>query len=250
MIDMIEKYVKTKSIQREEDDIEIYKGKDLLVDIETYLKSGVHIGTKFKTGDMRKYIFKKRKDGLMVFNIETIDKRIRLIAKILAKYEVKDIAIVCRKLYGQTPIKKFASLTGTNAYIGRFIPGTITNPEARSFYEPKIILLCDPLSDSQALKEAFESHLPIISIVGSESPLTNIDVAIPANNKGRKSLALIMYLLAREFLIAKGEITKDAFNATPEDFEQKLEDNARTRKKTFSSGFRGSSRRGPPRQRR
>lgn len=245
MIDMAE-YIKHDK-PRMDDDIELYKGKDLLVDIETYLKSGVHIGTKFKTGDMRRYIFKKRKDGLMVFNIETIDKRIRMVAKLLAKYEAKDVAIVCRKLYGQTPIKKFAALTGTNAYTGRFIPGTVTNPEARSFYEPKVILLCDPVSDSQALKETFESHLPIISIVGSESPLTNIDVSIPANNKGRKSLALIMYLLAREVLIARGEITAEAFTAKPEEFEQKLEDNNKGKKKAF--GFRGP-RRGPPRQRR
>jgi len=207
----------------EEDESKIYEGKELLIDIETYLKSGVHIGTKFKSGEMKRYIFKKRKDGLMVFNIETIDKRIRMIAKELAKYEPHDIAVVCRKLYGQKAIKKFASMTGTKAYTGRFIPGTITNPEARSFYEPRVILLCDTLNDSQALKEAFESHIPIISLVGSESPLKGVDIALPVNNKGRKSLALIFYLLTRELLVERKEIDRKTFDAKIEDFEQEME---------------------------
>jgi len=222
--------METKKREHEDDDTEIYKGKDLLIDIETYLKSGVHIGTKFKSGDMKRYIFKKRKDGLMVFNIETIDKRIRVFAKELAKYEGKEIAVVCRKLYGHKPIKQFASLIGAQAFTGRFVPGTITNPEARSFFEPKIILLCDPLSDSQVLKEGFESHLPILSIVGSESPLKNIDVAIPANNKGRKSLALIFYLLAREVLVERKEIDRKSFKTTPEEFEQQIEEKETKRK--------------------
>jgi small subunit ribosomal protein S2 len=227
---MVEKIKKTKQ-EIEEDESEIYKGKELLVDIETYLKSGIHIGTKFKSGDMRKYIFKKRKDGLMVFNIETIDKRIRQVAKELAKYDAKDIAVVCRRLYGHTGIKKFSKMTGAREFTGRFIPGTITNPEARIFYEPKIVLICDPISDAQALKEAFENHIPIISLAGSESPIKRVDIVIPVNNKGRKALALIFYLLTREFLIEKGEIQKEAFTTKIEDFEYQMDEN---QKKKFS----------------
>ena len=223
---MIETMERKKS-NEENDDLEFYKGKELLTDIETYLKSGVHIGTKFKNGDMREYIFKKRKDGLMVFNIETIDQRIRMVSKILSKYEGKNISIVCRRLYGHTPIKKFAAMTGATAFTGRFVPGTFTNPKARSFHEPKIVVLCDPMTDSQALKEASEGHLQIIALAGSESPLKNVDVSIPANNKGRKALALMLYLLTRETLIARGEIDLKSFKAEPEEFEQQIEEKAK-----------------------
>ncbi|MDD3084076.1 MAG: 30S ribosomal protein S2 [Candidatus ainarchaeum sp.] len=238
---MIEKKLKEK--KKEEDDVETYKGKELLIDIETYLKSGIHIGKKFKRGEMRKYIFKKRKDGLMVFNIETIDKRIRMAAKEISKYDPKEVIIVCRKLYGQTPVKKFAKMIGAKAFIGRFVPGTITNPEARSFYEPKIVLICDPISDSQALKEASESHIPVFSLAGSESPLKNVDFVIPSNNKGRKSIALIFYLLTREILTERKEIDPKTFNTKIEDFEQQLTDKDNPKKKVFSQRRRPFKRR-------
>jgi small subunit ribosomal protein S2 len=196
----------------------------LLIATETYLKSGIHIGTKFKTGEMRRYIFKKRKDGLMVFNIETIDERIRMAAKMLAQKEGGEIVVVSRRLYGHKPIKKFAGMVGAKAITGRFVPGTFTNPEARSFTEPSMVLVCDPMSDYQAVKEATVMKIPVIAIAGSDSPLKDIDFVIPANNRGRKALALIFYLLARETLIERKEISKDAFKAEITDFEQEIEE--------------------------
>jgi small subunit ribosomal protein S2 len=206
------------------DDTEFYKGKDLLIDIETYLKSGIHIGTKFKTGEMSRYIFKKRKDGLMVFNIETIDKRIRMVAKLLARYEGKQIVVAARRLYGHKPARKFAAMIGAKEFVGRFIPGTFTNPYARIFYEPKIVLVTDPMADAQALKEASEIHAPVIAIAGSDSPIANADIVIPANNKGRKSLALIYYLLAREVLVERKEISRESFASQVSDFEQEIDE--------------------------
>jgi len=232
-----------KETRQEFDDTEFYKGKELLIDVETYLKSGVHIGTKFKTGEMRRYIFKKRKDGLMVFNIETIDKRIRMIAKILAKYEGKDIAIVARRMYGHKPARKLAAMLGAREFIGRFIPGTFTNPQARLFHEPKIILITDPIADSQALKEASEVKIPVIGIAGSDSPLANIDLVIPANNKGRKSLALLFYLLTRETLVERKEISRETFSVQVSDFEQEIDETQEERpKKTFQRFRRGNDR--------
>ncbi|MEK6959435.1 MAG: 30S ribosomal protein S2 [archaeon] len=231
-----------KSIDAE---AELYKGKNFLVDIEEYLKSGVHIGTKFKTGEMRRYIFKKRRDGLMVFNIETIDNRIKMAAKMLAKYEPKEIVIVCRRLYGHQPVKKMAAMIGAKAYFGRFIPGTFTNPEARGFHESKIMLLTDPITDFQAIKEASQVHMPIISIVGSDSPMAKVDLAIPANNKGRKSLALIFYLLTREVLVERKEISREAFASKISDFEQEIQEGQfeeRQKRRPSSFGSKGPRR--------
>ncbi|MFA5361095.1 MAG: 30S ribosomal protein S2 [archaeon] len=223
-----------KENKQEFDETEFYKGKDLLIDIETYLKSGVHIGTKFKTGEMKRHIFKKRKDGLMVFNIETIDQRIRMVSKMLAKYNGKEIVVVARRLYGHKPARKMAAMIGAKEFIGRFIPGTFTNPQARIFYEPKIILVTDPIADSQAIKEATEVGIPVIAITGSDSPLKNIDIAIPANNKGRKALSLIYYLLTRELLVERKEITRETFNSAVNDFEQEIDENQEEKtKKSF-----------------
>jgi small subunit ribosomal protein S2 len=208
----------------------------LLTEVETYLKSGVHIGTKFKSGEMREYIFKKRKDGLMVFNIQTIDDRIRMVAKILSKYTGDEVLVVSRRLYGHKPIKKFAELTGAKAITGRFVPGTLTNPTARLFLEPKLVVVCDPLTDFQAIKEATAMRIPVISLAGSDSPLKDIDMIIPANNRGRKAIALIFFLLARETLIERKEISKEAFKTTVSEFEQEIEEKKQEKpRRRFSS---------------
>ena len=208
----------------------------LLIETEKYLKSGVHIGTKFKSGELRDYIFKKRKDGLMVFNIQTIDDRIRMFAKIFSQYTGDEVLVVSRRLYGQKPIKKFAELTGARAITGRFVPGTLTNPTARLFLEPKIIIACDPLTDFQAIKEATAMRIPVLTLAGSDSPLKDIDLIIPANNRGRKSLALIFYLLARETLIERKEISKESFKVDMAEFEQEIEEKKQEKpKRRFSS---------------
>ncbi|MFA6268913.1 MAG: 30S ribosomal protein S2, partial [archaeon] len=109
---------------------------------------------------------------------------------------------------------------------GRFIPGTFTNPQARLFVEPKIVLITDPIADGQALKEAAEVKIPVIGFAGSDSPLANIDLVIPANNKGRKSLAVLYYLIARETLVERKEISRDTFSSKVEDFEQEIDEAA------------------------
>lgn len=199
--------------------------KSTLVELETYLKTGSHIGTRFKTGDMERYIFKNRKDGLRVLDVSTIDERLRIAASFLSRFEPSRIAVVSRRLYGQEAVKQFSALVGATPLLGRFVPGTFTNPDNKSFFEPHVLLTTDPDSDRQAIKESVKARIPVISLGSTNSSLRNVDLVVPINNKGRKSLALAYFLLAREILKEKGTIKGDAeFGKTPDDFEYKLQE--------------------------
>ncbi len=196
-----------------------------LIPTEKYLKIGCHIGTKFKSGDMKRYIFKNRKDGLKVLDIETIDERIRLAVELLSRFDPKTIAVVSRRLYGKTPVLKFAELVGAKAFTGRFVPGTFTNPNGKEFFEPKILIVSEPESDDQAIVEAERVRIPVIGLCSTNNELRGIDLVVPINNKGRKSLALFYCLAARELMKKKEIISKDEdFKFEIEDFEYQLKE--------------------------
>ena len=196
-----------------------------LISADRYLKTGCHIGTKFKTGDMRRYIFKIRKDDLKVLDIETIDDKIKIAAKFLAGFKGSDIVIVGRRLYSQVPVKKFSELIGGTAITGRFVPGTFTNPNAKIFIEPRVVVVTEPDLDFQAVKEATGIKIPVVALASTNNSLKNVDLVIPANNKGRKSIALIYWLLTREILRERGELKKEAdFDGILEEFEYQLKD--------------------------
>lgn len=197
--------------------------EQMLVPEETYLTSGVHIGTRQKTSDMIQFIYKVRSDGLYIIDIKKTDQRIRYAAKFLSKYEPENILAVSTRQYGQKPIQQFANYTGCIAIPGRFLPGTLTNPNSKVYLEPDIIIITDPLVDGQALKEARDVGIPCVALCDTNNELRYVDLAIPTNNKGRRALALVYWLLAREFLKEKGKI-KDYSEFTPkvEDFEAEI----------------------------
>lgn len=193
--------------------------------IEKYLTTGAHIGTRFKSGDMNRYIYKQRKDGLKVLDVQLIDERVKQVGQFLAKYDPKKIAIVSRKMYGKTPAEEFAKSIGAYAITGRFVPGTFTNPQGKEFLQPQVVIVTEPESDAQAISEASKVRAVVVALASTNNLLANIDVVIPVNNKGRKSLALIYWLLAKEFLKARGDIANDeAFSKRVEDFEYALKD--------------------------
>lgn len=189
-----------------------------LIPTKEYLKTGCHIGAKFKTVGMKKYIFKKRPDKLKVMDINTIDGKIKATANFLAKFDAKDIVIVSRKQYGQTPVKKFSEAIGSNYVTGRFIPGLFTNPDTKKFCEPRVLMVTDPNTDNQSIKEAVDIKIPVIGLCSTDNNTDYLDIIIPMNNKGRQSLALVYWLLAREVLKARGDLKNDA------DFKEKIED--------------------------
>jgi small subunit ribosomal protein S2 len=158
---------------------------------------------------MARFIDTVREDGLYLLDVNMTDSRIRSIAEFLNRYDSPRIMVVSARQYGQRPARKFAESIGANAAVGRFIPGSLTNPVLRSYVEPDILFVTDPAADQQALREAVNSGLPIVGIVDANNNLRNVDVALPANNKGRRSLALVYWLLAREVLKVRGATTDE-----------------------------------------
>jgi small subunit ribosomal protein S2 len=220
-----------------------------LIDAERYLKAGAHIGTKMKSGEMRTFIYKERKDGLKVLDVQTLNDRIKYIATLLAKHDARHIVVVSRKLYGQKPAALFAEMIGAKMFTGRFVPGTFTNPQSKEFIEPHIVITVESDSDLQAIQEAAVVKAPVISLASTNNTLRGVDIALPINNKGRKSLALAFWLLSREVLKARGDISKDEeFTKTIEDFEYKLKASDKEKRESFNKrGPRSFSRRPPSR---
>ncbi|MDD2473271.1 MULTISPECIES: 30S ribosomal protein S2 [unclassified Methanoculleus] len=192
--------------------------KEPLVPVEEYLAAGVHIGTQQKSKDMMKFIYRVRGDGLYILDIQATDERIKTAAKFLSQYEPAKILVVTSRQYGQYPAKKFADTIGGMAVIGRFIPGMLTNQRLNKYIEPDVIVVTDPIGDSQAINEAVQAGIPIVALCDTNNMTKYVDVVIPTNNKGRKALSMIYYLLTKEMLHLRGVTT----SLTPEDFETEL----------------------------
>lgn len=193
---------------------------DLLTEHEKYLEAGVHIGTRIATKDMRPFVYKYRKDKLCMLNVEQIDRRIRDAAKFLAKQDLSKAAIIASRVYAVPAAQKFAEIVGAKPYLGRFVPGTFTNPMQKEFSEPGLVFVCDPRIERQALIESTQLGVPTIGLVDSDNTVRNLDFFIPCNNKGKRSIPLIFYLLTREYLKAKGQIqSNEEFKYSISDFE-------------------------------
>ena len=199
------------------------ESRELLIDEDTFLTCGVHIGTKQKSKDMEPYVHKVRDDGLRILNVNMTSEKIIEAANFLNGYEAGDVLVVSARQYGWKPAKKFANRCGFSCIAGRFTPGRLTNPEMRHFIEPKIIVLTDPAADAQALREAVNIKIPVVAMCDSNNLTNNVNLVIPGNNKGRRSLALIYWLLSREILRIRGELGNDEDpEETIDDFEAPL----------------------------
>ena len=193
--------------------------EQLLISQEEYLKSGIHIGTKFKTKYMANFIYKTRPDGLSVLNLQKIDERISLAANLLALYKPEDILIVSRRENSWKAVNAFAKVTGVKAFAGRYMPGILTNPKLRTFIETKILLVTDSWPDRNAIADANKIGIPVVALCDTNNQSNFIDLVVPCNNKGKKSLGLLFWLLAREYLVKRGAIpNKEAFTEPMDNF--------------------------------
>ncbi len=181
-------------------------GASLLVPAEMYRKAGVMFGTQICTKYMRQFVYKILPDGFYLLDVAKIDERLRIAANFLSKFDPEKIAVVSVRLYGQKPARMMCERVGCKAITGRIIPGLFTNPHLEHYMEPDVVLVTDPRTDKQAIHEASKVGIPIVAFADTDNKIEDLDLIIPANNKGRRSLALLYWILTREILRASGRI--------------------------------------------
>ena len=194
--------------------------EQFLVPTDTYLKSGIHIGTNFRTKYMKQFIYKTRSDGLAVLNLQKINERIKIAADMLSKYAPEDIMICSRRENGWKAAKMFGKATGARIVAGRYPPGILTNPSLDNFVEAKIILVTDSWPDRNVVNDAIKIGIPVIALCDTNNQSNNLDLIVPCNNKGKKSLGLFFYIVAREYMTARGMLKAGKFPYTLDDFSE------------------------------
>ena len=194
---------------------------------QLYLSCGIHIGTKLLSGDARRFIYRQTNYGLYVIDLTQTSERLATAAKFLSKYveEGSDRVIVCSvRRYGKEPVKKFCEALGCRAVTSRFIPGSLTNPLIDDYIkDASVVVIVDPHADKVILREAKLARVPVVSLFDTDDTLSGIDLAIPANNRGKKALGLAFWMLARMIMLELGKISsEDEFPYMLEDFTSKI----------------------------
>ena len=199
------------------------KNEDVLASEEIYMTAGAHIGTRQKTADMKDFIYKVRNDGLYIIDVKKTDRRIHDAARFISQFKANEVLVVSVRQYGQKPIRKLSEHTGITILPGRFRPGILTNPNAKGYLEPELLIVTDPLADAQALREARNAGIPVVALCDTNNETKFVDIVIPTNNKGRRALALVYWLLARALLKEYKKIKSyDDFKVELEDFEAEI----------------------------
>jgi small subunit ribosomal protein S2 len=187
------------------------------------LSTGIRVGTPIKTKFMTSFITRANPEGLYILDISKTLARIDVAAKFIGRTNIANVAVTSAREYGKTPIEKFCELTGARGIFGRFMPGTFTNPSLPKYLEPEIVIVTDPQADEQAVLEATRAGVPVIALSNSDNITSKVDLVIPSNNRGRKALATVYWLLTKEVLKKQGKIKSDSeMPLTIDDFEAKL----------------------------
>lgn len=191
-----------------------------LASVEDYLTAGVHIGTRFKNGYTKKFIHRSRADGLKILDSEQIDERIKILINLLSRYEPSEFVIMGRRENAKKPLTVFSKIIGCDVFTGRYLPGKLTNAALDDFKEYKLVIVCDPLTDKNILKEAFEQGVFTVGFCDTNNVTNKLDLVVPINNKGKRSLALAFQLIAKHYLVNKGLIKEKDFKYTIDDFAE------------------------------
>ncbi len=171
-----------------------------LLSLEEYVKSGIHLGTKVIMPDMRKYVYRRRADGLAILNTELIDAKLKEAAEYITKFNPKDIIVVCKREAGWKAAKLFSEITSIRAFTKKYPAGIITNIKLANFFEPELVLVCDPWLDKNAMNDAKITNKKILALCDTNNITKRADIIVPCNNKSEKSLGLVFYIFAKELV--------------------------------------------------
>jgi small subunit ribosomal protein S2 len=187
------------------------------------LATGIRVGTQVKTKFMKSFITTASPEGLYMLDLDITLERIKTAAKFINRVGTDNLIVCTGRRYAETPIEKFCEMLGSKKLLGRFMPGTLTNPSLPYYIEPKLVFISDPQVDEQAITEATNAGIPVIGIANTDNITSKLDVIIPANNRGRKALATVYWLLVRQILIERGELKEDEpMKYEIDDFETKI----------------------------
>lgn len=198
------KIEKVEEVSLKEKLEESKRKKETLIPLEDYVKYSSYIGTKIIVPPMRQFVYRRRADGIAVINTNSIDEKIKEAVAFLAKYAPEDVIIICKRDAGWKAVELFSKLTGIRAFTKKYPAGIITNPSLPNFFEPELLIVCDPWLDKNALNDAITIQKKVIALCNTNNYSFGVEKVIPCNNRNNKSLGLIFYLITREFLKAKG----------------------------------------------
>ncbi len=187
------------------------------------LATGIRVGTQVKTKFMKSFINTASPEGLYMLDLDITLERIKTAARFINRLGTDKLIVCTGRRYAETPVEKFCEMLGSKKLMGRFMPGTLTNPSLPYYIEPKLVLISDPQVDDQAVVEATNAGIPVIGIANTDNITSKLDVIIPANNRGRKALATVYWLLVRQILIERGELKEnEPMKYEIDDFETKI----------------------------
>ena len=184
--------------------VKIKKRTDMLIPLEEYVKTGIYLGTRAVTPTMKPFVYRRRADGLAIFNTDIIDEKLKEAIEYISQFNPDEVAVVCKRQSGWRAVKMFSQVTGIKVFTKKYPAGILTNTSLPDFFENELTIITDSWLDKNALHDTLKVHKKIMLICDTNNFSQGADKIIIGNNKSGKSLGVIFYLLARGYCKAKG----------------------------------------------